>query len=182
MALDFSFLANNLVDMPTIPMAQPLNMPAQNWQGKMMNFLSDPNFLQGMGRMGASLSQGDPFGVAADPSEMIRQIMNQKAGVPMLKEILGGSTPQLPDTPSADSMAPKLSPETSKLLSMGTPTPQNEVGPNSYTLKSTPDGDKVTFDIPSERSRNAYAGNVPAEAQPKQGGSDTSPFFKALFA
>ena len=71
--------------------------------------LKDPNFLQGLGRAGESLSNGDPFGVAFNPSSLINQIQVQKANQELLSKILGGvnsntngaTAPTAPTAPTA---------------------------------------------------------------------------------
>jgi len=147
--------------------------------------LKDPNFLQGLGRAGESLSSGDPFGVAFNPSSLINQIQVQKANQELLSKILGGVNS---NTNGATAPTAPTAPTVSLI-----PTPKDKPGPNSVTTKTTTDGTTHTITSPSPSSLNSFGTSTPIEAQPAQPASapapaptstsgDNSPFFQALFS
>lgn len=127
--------------------------------------LQDPNILQGMGNAGAALSSGASVGEALNPANLIRQVQTQKAGNELLKQILGKVTPK------------------------------GQPGLDSATVTQTADGTKFSGVMPSAANLNTYGTNVPPESMSTSGnypsvfnqnasaggGTDQSPFWKALF-
>ena len=114
--------------------------------------LQDPNILQGMGNAGEALSKGASFGEALNPANLIRQVQTQKAGSELLKQILGGITPK------------------------------GQPGLDSATVTQTADGTKFSGVMPSEANLNTFGTNVSPEVMSNMGGgTDQSPFWKALF-
>lgn len=153
-----------------------------------MQLLNDPNIIRGIGEAGSALSRGEPFGVALDPSQMIRRMQSQEATKQLLAQILGGEQPSGQNlTNTGITGITAYDSKAGKPVTL-TPTPQGQAGPDSIveTTKRTADGTTTTTTVkePSQRNLDTFGTSVPLEAQPQQStqtGKDMSPFFQALF-
>lgn len=144
----------------------------------------DPNFLQGLGRAGEAFSRGEPAGVALNPSELIQQIQNQKAGGEVLAGIFGPPTGALQAPAPAPTSASTIPTGASVGRNEGTllegqpipewlreaiklgVTPQGSPGLDAFDVKNTADGSTITMRAPSPKNLSTYGTNVPAEAVP----------------
>ena len=160
-----------------------------------MALLSDPNFLQQMGRTGSMISSGASAGEALNPADMIRQTQSQQATQQLLNQILGGQDPNKVASPlnspglqtqgiptgQVQSYQPQQADPLSALKGI-VPTPKGQAGADQVTTVTNADGTTHTVKVPSENNLNTYVTNVPLEAQSKGGGlgSNFSPFFQTL--
>lgn len=140
--------------------------------------LTDPNFLQGMGNAGETLSKGGTFGEAFNPANLIRQIQAQKAGagavdknqrlMTMLSEALSGKTPTNSTT------NPTVTPANQE----GPLSIKHEAGKPSVMTMSTPE---TIAAAKAADPKDAYGTNPSLESVQANRGSASSPFSEALF-
>lgn len=150
--------------------------------GSLTTLFQDPNFLQGLGSAGEAFSRGEPAGVALNPTNLIRQIMTQKANAELLKSILGPqgqeTTSQTATTPQTTT-APQTVASPPPILLEGQPipgwleeavkkgvTPRGLPGLDAFNVQHTADGATVTMKAPSPQNLATFGTNVPAEAVP----------------
>lgn len=158
------------------------------------DILANPNFQQYLGNAGAQIGGQGSLAAGINPAELIRQGQSQQATEAMLKMIFGqqGGNPQasnagqalgVPTTNVQPFQAPGNSANDLMSMLKGiSPTPKGMPGPDSVNHTVTADGTKTTIAVPSAQNLNTYGTSVPAESQPKQVGSNPSPFYQALLS